>query len=128
VVLLRCENSEGKEEGVAKEEAAIQASLPGINRKRYAYEGLLRDNPEPTNFKEADAFLRKYTVTTMVMRKDHDAMRVVLKELNADASKEKHEWNTELSIFNREERETVFLELAIRAHTQWLELEAPKYK
>ena len=105
-----------------------QNTLPGINPKAYAYKALLENNPSPRNMEEAEAFFRHRTETLIRLREDHDFLRVVLKETNLAEEKEKHEYMIELSITNRAEREEKYIDLAVKVHTAWLELEAPKYQ
>lgn len=105
-----------------------QTSISGINRKTLAYDGLLADNPTPNTVKEAEQFFRAHCEALIKFRKDHDFLRVVLKDTGVEEEKEKHEYTTELSIFNKTERDEKFLEIAQKIHALWLDLEEPKYK
>lgn len=105
-----------------------QISLPGINRKQYAYDALLKDNPTPNNTKEAEVFFRKHTDTLIKLKEDIDYIRVVLKGEDEGADKQKREYSKELSIHDMKERDKQFVELAAKVHADWLELEEPKYR
>jgi hypothetical protein len=105
-----------------------QTTLPGINRKNLAYNGLLIANPTPDTVADAEKFFRTHTETLIRLKEDHDFLRVVLKDTGVEEEKEKHEYTTELSITNILERNSKYLNLAQKVHALWLELEEPKYQ
>jgi hypothetical protein len=104
-----------------------QPSLPGIDVGAIALDGLVKSNPRPTNVAEADRFLRRYTVTTIVKRTDHDYMRIVFKGTDASEHKEKHEYSTELDIFDAALRDKEFIRYTQKMYDIWLENQKTKY-
>lgn len=104
-----------------------QASLPGINANEYALKGLLNECPLPKTFEAAEAFFRDKTDALIKLKKDHDFMRVVLKDTNVEEDKEQHQYTKELSIFDPEERRRGYIELAGRVYVVWRDLQAQKH-
>jgi hypothetical protein len=110
------------------EPEAKQQTLPGVNPKKYAYDGFLKENPTPTTYEQAEKFFRQHTRTQIKLNHDHDEVRVVLKETGKTEDKEKHEYTIELPLSDKDQRSEQWIELAEKVHAMWLDLEAPKYQ
>ncbi len=104
----------------------VQQEIPGINRKKLAYEGLLSKNPMPENLADAQKFLRDHCDTLIKWKSDHDFFRAVLKTHNSDADKEKHEYTCELPLNNPETYTQKLVEKVQQIYYAWLDIEAPK--
>lgn len=106
---------------------AVQQNLPGIDPKQLAYEGLKKAYPVPTDHASAERFFRDKCDALIKIRRDNDFLRVVLKDTNVDEEKEKHEYTAELPLDDEDEWTERYVAVAVKAHTAWLNLEAPKH-
>lgn len=104
-----------------------QQSIPGINANKYAYDAILSESPCPETTQQAESFFRKYCIATITQKKDHDYLRVVLKDTDLNENKEKHEYSKELPIDNKKSWNEGYIEIAQKAHAVWLDLIGPKY-
>lgn len=105
-----------------------QPSLPGISPLRLAYDALLKEFPTPDSIQDAEKFFRSHTRAQITLNKDHDQFKVVLKQSSLEEDKEKHEYVTELDVYDKETRDKQYIDLAQKIHAMWLDVIAPKYQ
>lgn len=104
-----------------------QPSLPGIDVQEIRLKELLKNNPVPTTVEQAEAFFRARTTTQLILKKDHDSLRIVLKNSDVNEDDMKHEKKVELPLDDRDEWERKYIAAAAESHRQWFEVEKDKY-
>lgn len=103
-----------------------QQHLPGISPKRYAYDALIKAYPQPETVKDAQKFLRDKCDALIKWKSDHDHFRAVLKGMDKEEDKEKHQYEAELPLNNSDEYNRRLVGQTVKLWHEWLELEANK--